>query len=223
MKKSILSITLTSLLATSVFISTSASAVEGLSGNAAVTSNYLWRGLEQTNGDAAVSGGIDYAADSGFYVGTWASNATWADGMTYELDLYGGFGGSINDDLSYDVGFIYYAYPDETSGDADFSEIYGSLSFKSLTVGLAVLTSGEDADAGDTIYANIDYAIELSNEAEVNLHIGSYSGDWLAEDSIDYGVSISKSGFTLGASATDLDGAAGDVKVYVSYSVDIDL
>ena len=143
--------------------------------------------------------------------------------MTYELDLYGGFGGSINDDLSYDVGFIYYGYPDETSGDADFSEIYGSLTFKSLTVGLAVLTSGEDADAGDTIYANIDYAIELSNEAEVNLHIGSYSGDWLAEDSIDYGVSISKSGFTLGASATDLDGAAGDVKVYVSYSVDIDL
>ncbi len=223
MKKSLLSLTLTSLLASSVFISTQASAVEGLSANAAVTSNYLWRGLEQTNGKSAVSGGIDYADDSGFYVGTWASNADWADGMTYELDLYGGFGGDINENISYDVGFIYYAYPDETSGDADFSEVYGSLTFNSLTVGLAVLTSGEGADAGDTLYANVDYSIELSNEAEVNLHIGSYSGDWLAEDSIDYGVSISKSGFTLGASATDLDGGAGDVKVYVAYSIDIDL
>lgn len=143
--------------------------------------------------------------------------------MTYELDFYGGFSGNINDNVSYDVGFIYYAYPDETSGDADFSEVYGSISFSALTLGVAVLTSGEGADAGDTIYASADYAISLNNEAEVNLHIGSYSGDWLAEDSIDYGVSISKSGFTLGASATDLDGAAGDVKVYVSYAVDIDL
>lgn len=223
MKKSILSVALTSILASSAFISTSASAVEGLSANVAATSNYLWRGLEQTGGAAAISGGIDYAADSGFYVGTWASNADWADGMTYELDIYGGFGGSINDDISYDVGFIYYAYPDETSGDADFTEVYGSLSFSALTLGVAVLTSGEGADAGDTIYASADYAFSLSNEAEVNLHIGSYSGDWLAEDSIDYGVSISKSGFTFGASATDLDGAAGDVKVYVSYAVDIDL
>jgi uncharacterized protein (TIGR02001 family) len=221
MKKSLLNITITAILATGA--STSAFATEGLSANVAATSNYLWRGLEQTNGKAAISGGIDYASNSGFYVGTWASNADWAEGMTYELDLYGGYGGNINKNISYDVGFIYYGYPDETSGDADFSEIYGSISFSSFTFGLAVLTSGEGADAGDTIYANVDYGIELSNAAEVNLHLGSYSGDWLAEDSIDYGVSISKSGFTLGASATDLDGAAGDVKVYVAYSIDIDL
>lgn len=223
MKKTILNIALTTALASSALVSTQASAVEGLSANAAVTSNYLWRGLEQTGGDAAVSGGIDYAADSGFYAGTWASNASWADGMTYELDFYAGFGGDISEDVSYDVGFIYFAYPDETSGDADFSEVYGSITFKSLTVGLAVLASGEGADAGDTIYANIDYAIDLGNDTEMNLHVGSYSGDWLAEDSIDYGVSISKSGFTFGASATDLDGAAGDMKVYVAYAVDFDL
>jgi uncharacterized protein (TIGR02001 family) len=223
MKKSFVNIATATLLITSAFTSGTASATEGLSANVAATSNYLWRGLEQTNGKAAISGGIDYASNSGFYVGTWASNADWADGMTYELDVYGGFGGDINENISYDVGFIYYAYPDETSGDADFSEIYGSISFSSLTFGLAVLTSGEGADVGDTIYANVDYSIALSNEAEINLHIGSYSGDWLADDSIDYGVSISKSGFTFGASATDLDGAPGDAKVYVAYSVDIDL
>ncbi len=223
MKKTILNIALTTLLTTTATLSSQAFAVEGLSANVAATSNYLWRGLEQTDGSAAISGGIDYSASSGFYVGTWASNADWAEGMTYELDLYGGFAGDINDSISYDIGFIYYAYPDETSGDADFSEVYGSVSFSDLTLGLAVLTSGEGADAGDTIYANADYSISLGNEADITLHIGSYSGDWLAEDSIDYGISLNKSGFTLGASATDLDGAAGDVKVYVAYSVDIDL
>lgn len=222
MKKSIISLALTSLLASTALVSTQAAAVEGLSANVAGTSNYLWRGLEQTGGDAAISGGVDYAADSGFYVGTWASNASWADSMTYELDLYAGFGGDINESLSYDVGFIYYAYPD-ASGDADFSEVYGSLSFDALTVGVAVLTSGDGADAGDTIYVNADYTFAIAEEVDLTLHIGSYSGDWLAEDSIDYSATVSKGGFSIGASATDLDGAAGDVKVFVSYAIDIDL
>ena len=223
MKRTLLNIAVTSLLATSIFASNSTSATEGLSANVAATSNYLWRGLEQTKGSAAISGGIDYEASTGFYLGTWVSNADWAEGMTYELDLYGGFTGNFNERISYDVGFIYYAYPDETSGDADFSEVYGSISVNSLTLGLAVLTSGEGGDAGDSIYANIDYSIELTNESAVNLHLGSYSGDWLTEDSIDYGVSISNSGLTLGASATDLNDAAGDLKVYIAYSIDIDL
>ena len=40
------------------------------SANAAASSNYIWRGLTQTENKAAVSGGIDYASDNGFYVGT---------------------------------------------------------------------------------------------------------------------------------------------------------
>ncbi|MEW6995346.1 TorF family putative porin [Colwelliaceae bacterium MEBiC 14330] len=222
MKKLITSLAVSSVLATSAF-SFQASAVEGLSANVAMTSNYLWRGVTQNQNDAAISGGIDYAADSGFYVGTWVSNASWADGMSYELDFYGGFGADINDSMSYDVGFIYYAYPDETSGDADFSEVYGSFTFSNLTLGVSVLTSAEGADAGDSIYASADYSLTLGNEAEVAFHLGSYSGDFLADDYIDYGVSLSKDGFTIGASATDIDGADGDVKFYVAYSMDIDL
>ena len=86
---------------------TSTAAYAEVTANAAATSNYLWRGQEQTGGDAAISGGIDYANESGFYAGTWASNASWADEMTYELDLYAGFGGDINENMSYDVGYIY--------------------------------------------------------------------------------------------------------------------
>lgn len=211
------------ILITTSLLATSIASASDWSANAAATSNYLWRGIEQTGGKAAVSGGIDYSDKSGFYAGTWASTADWAPGMTYELDLYAGFSGEISESIAYDLGFIYFAYPDETSGDADFSEIYGNISFNALTLGVAILTSGEDADVADSIYATADYVIALSNDAEIAVHLGSYSGDWLAEDSIDYGISISKSGFTFGISDTDLDGAAGDPKVYVSYSVDIDL
>lgn len=223
MKKSIKYLALVYLTAPSLLFINSAHAVEGLSANFGATSNYLWRGIEQTNGSAAISGGIDYNASSGAYAGIWASNADWADGMTYELDLYGGYTGNINENITYDIGFIYYAYPDETSGDADFSEVYGSISLNNFDIGLAVLTSGNEADFGDTLYANIDYTISLPNEADIILHIGSYSGDWLTDDAIDYGISLQKSGFTLGASATNLDDAAGDLKVYLAYAIDIDL
>ncbi|HCM48052.1 MAG TPA: hypothetical protein DIS98_11315 [Colwellia sp.] len=219
MKKAITTIAMTSLLAAST-ISFQAFATEGLSANVAATNNYLWRGLEQTGGDAAVSGGIDYANDSGFYAGTWVSNA-W--GGT-ELDLYGGFGADINESMSYDVGFIYFAYPD--ADDADFSEVYGSFTFTGLTVGVAVLVSAsaDDIDSGDSVYVNADYAITLGNNAEVAFHLGNYSGDF-STDSTDFGVSLSKDNFTFGVSKTDYDdgGSSDDMKFYVSYSVDISL
>ena len=225
MKQSLLNIALSSALIAGSIAAPSAFAVEGLSANVAVTNNYLWRGLEQTGGDAAVSGGIDYANDSGIYAGTWVSNA----GGGTELYLYGGFGADINESMSYDVGFIYYAYPD--ADDADFSEIYGSFTFTNLTVGVAVLTTAaaDETDALDSIYVSADYALAVGNEAEVNFHIGSFSGDAvdeaLGESAIDFGVSLSKNNFTMGVSKTDYDdgGSSDDMKFYVAYSVDIDL
>jgi uncharacterized protein (TIGR02001 family) len=198
-----------------------------ISANVAATSNYLWRGLEQTNGAAAVSGGIDYATESGFYAGTWASNASWGD-MKTEVDLYFGFGGDISNSVSYDVGYIYFAYPDSVSDENDFSEIYASISASGFTFGVAVLADseagGDGVEFGDSIYANLDYGIALDSGAEVGLHIGDYSGDF-STDSTDIGISVSKDSFTFGVSKTDYDDGAGsdDLKFYVSYSVDITL
>jgi hypothetical protein len=33
--------------------------------------------------------------------------------MTYELDIYGGYSNQYKE-LTYDVGFVHYAYPDST-------------------------------------------------------------------------------------------------------------
>ena len=45
--------------------------------------------------------------------------------------------GKINDDLSYDVGYVYYDYPSEESGeDLGYGEVYASLSFSGAKVGL---------------------------------------------------------------------------------------
>ncbi len=46
-------------------------------GNVGIFSQYIFRGLTQTNGYPALQGGFDYGHESGFYVGTWGSNISW--------------------------------------------------------------------------------------------------------------------------------------------------
>ena len=62
------------------------------SANAAMTNNYIWRGLTQTENEAAIQGGIDYSHESGFYAGTWVSNVNYgpSDVYSYEHDMYAG-------------------------------------------------------------------------------------------------------------------------------------
>jgi uncharacterized protein (TIGR02001 family) len=58
-----------------------------VSANVAFASDYIWRGMTQTDGPA-ISGGFDYAADGGFYAGIWGSNVNFNDGAGSELDYY---------------------------------------------------------------------------------------------------------------------------------------
>ena len=143
-------------------------AVAEITGNATVTNNYIWRGLTQTSNNPAVQGGIDYAHESGFYVGTWVSNVNYgpADIYSYENDIYLGFAGG--DELAWDVGWLYYNYDDEAR--FDFHEIYGSLGWKGFSASLFLLSGTEaeegpaqDFDFGSTYYASLDYGFEFED------------------------------------------------------------
>jgi uncharacterized protein (TIGR02001 family) len=124
-----------------------------LSANVSLTSNYIFRGISQTGGDPAIQGGFDYGHSSGFYLGTWASNVGWIedfqgyDSGNVEIDLYGGFRGSVGDtDFTYDVGAIQYWYPgDKPSGvtSADTTEIYGAAGWKWFTAKYSYYVSNE--------------------------------------------------------------------------------
>ena len=126
-----------------------------LTGNVGLFSQYIFRGLTQTNGEPALQGGFDYSHESGFYVGTWGSNISWLqDGGAYrsggslELDIYGGFKGNFGkSDFGYDVGLLYYWYPGDVNPGcsvgtvscpkADTLELYGALSWKWLSAKLS--------------------------------------------------------------------------------------
>jgi len=203
-------------LATGMFTASS-QAVEGLSANAAVTNNYIWRGVTQTDDQAAVSGGIDFNAKSGFYAGAWASNVKYGS-ATSELDLYAGYGFSVND-FTFDVGYLNYGYP--AGEDLDFSEVYASVNWEFLTVGYNVLADSDaGGDFGDDDYVFADLAFDISDGLELGFHYGSSSFD-SGSDYSDYGISLSKNGFTFAIIDTDKSG--DDMHVAISYSMDFDL
>jgi uncharacterized protein (TIGR02001 family) len=199
-----------------------------VSANIGVTSNYIWRGVTQTNEDPAVSGGIDYAHDSGFYVGTWTSNVDFAD---YEWDIYGGYGGNLTDDVSFDINTIYYAY-DDACGDCNFWEIGGSLSFSFFTAGLQYTVDGEaDEDlpfSDSDLYYYASASFDIAPTWTLGLTLGHYDFDADNDDDLDYthyqvdiGKSVGDFGdftFSFGA-VDDEDSIAGndDLNVWVSW------
>ncbi len=142
MKKSILTIALGATLASSALISTQAAAVEGLSTNVGLVSQYFFRGISQTD-TASASAGIDYE-NGGFSVGAWTADVQ--DGL--EIDLYGGYGGEFGGGVGYSVGFTTYQY---TGGfDTSYNEInlglsYGMFSL-SYNVGEHEVEGGSDED-----------------------------------------------------------------------------
>lgn len=109
-----------------------------LSGNLAITSNYIWRGQTQTGNEEAIQGGLDLAHESGLYIGTWASNISGGS----EFDYYGGYTTELAG-IGLDLGVIAYRYPQSSS--SNFEETYLGVS---KTVG--------SIDTGVTFYSGHD-------------------------------------------------------------------
>lgn len=207
MKKSLLSIALTSLLATSAAVSTSASAVEGLSANVGVVSQYFFRGVAQTS-TASASAGVDYE-NGNFSVGTWAADVD--DGL--EIDFYGSYGNELDNGFGYSLGFTTYQYTGDF--DTQYNEINlgASYSFFSIaySVGTWEVEGGSDQD--------YDF---LALTAEYEGFYATYGtwGDEFDGDYIELGYSTEVSGFDLGvamiANSKELNGGEADESLVFS-------
>ncbi|MCK5728344.1 MAG: TorF family putative porin [Methylococcales bacterium] len=99
------------------------------SASVALTTDYMWRGVSQSNNDPAIQGSFDLSHETGFYMGVWGSNVEFGDQRTsMELDAYAGFsrdldlGGKLPFGFNYDIGVMHYEYT--ASSPANFTELY---------------------------------------------------------------------------------------------------
>lgn len=188
-----------------------------LTGNVGLTSNYVWRGLTQTADDAAISGGIDYAAPFGLSAGMWASNTSFG---SPELDLYAGYGIEFGD-FGVSVGYIGYLYPgiddDPTTlttneaGSSDWAEASIGFSWKMLS--LTYNASKDTWNTGtDSTYIDLGAEFEVAKDLTLALHVGKYDFDeddptqplFVSDDYTDYSISLAAGDFTITYSDTNL-------------------
>lgn len=102
----------------------------GFSGTAAVTTNYLFRGISQNADQPAIQASLGYAfGDTGFSVGAWGSTIDFTDfgdtKSSIEADYYANYAFSI-DNLDVTLGATYYTYPTST-GAWDYDYFEGSV------------------------------------------------------------------------------------------------
>lgn len=80
--------------------------------NIAGTSDYVFRGISQTDNDPTIQGGMDLSYGI-LYVGWWASGLDFdifANSAETEVDWYGGIK-PVWHSITFDFGAIYYTYP----------------------------------------------------------------------------------------------------------------
>lgn len=206
-----------SLLALSACIIPAAAQAEtqvgdfALSANVGLVSDYVFRGISQSDEGPAVQGGFDVSHSSGIYAGIWGSNVDFNDGdeANVEIDYYLGYANEYQG-LSYDLGVLYYTYPGADSDlDYDFVEFAGALGydFDVLALSGSLNYSPEFfGDTGDAFYYAAAVDVPLPYELSLSAHVGYQDVD----DAVDYtdwslGLGYNVAGFDLSLAYYDTD------------------
>ncbi|MFZ6801681.1 TorF family putative porin [Undibacterium sp. Di24W] len=188
--------------------------------NAALASDYRYRGISQTRLQPALQGGADYVNNpSGLYAGAWASTIKWTKdaggGGSVEVDLYAGKRGSLTSDISYDVGVLTYVYPSNgLAVSANTTEIYGQLNYGPAYVKYSHSTTNlfGFANSKNSDYLDIGANIEIDTDLVLNLHAGhqqvknnsiSAYTDWKIGVTKDFGI-LSASLAVIGTNAGEI-------------------
>ena len=157
MRKSLITVAVLGALSASSFVFAAEKEAKSdftTSGSVGLFSQYIFRGLTQTDRDPALQGNFDINHTSGLYLGRWGSNVSWLrdqygvgnqnltnstyykSGGSLEIDIYGGFKSEIGKTgLGIDLGALQYYYPgtertrSEGWAKANTTEVYGALSY----------------------------------------------------------------------------------------------
>jgi uncharacterized protein (TIGR02001 family) len=104
-----------------------------------LTTDYVHRGISQSNGDPAVQGGFNLENEAGFLAGVWASSVQFPaaahpdNPRDLELDYYLGYRLDLGRDWGGDVTFTRYGYPGaDALFDYDYNELRVSIGYQDL-------------------------------------------------------------------------------------------
>lgn len=178
-----------------------------VTGNVALTSDYVFRGVSQTSENPAISAGVD-ATFGDFYAGGWASNVDFGDETDAEVDLYGGWRSELSG-WALDLGGVAYLYTSQPDGaDYDYVEFKAAASraVGPVTIGGAVFYSPDffGASEDEATYLEANAAFSPADRWTLS---GAVGRQWVSSD-LDYNT------WNLGAAYQLTDNLSVDVRYH---------
>lgn len=177
----------------------------GISGNLTFATDYLVRGITQTNEGPAIQGELDVIHENGVYAGVWGSSLNFSeaaieDRAHVEVDYSVGYAQRLRTGTSYGVEWVYYTYPDANGEfNYDFHEVALNLGYEqaSTAFGFTYAYSPESfGEGGQAHYFELKLGHKMAQGVGLNAYVGQqiYSDDEKGgEDYMNYGVSLSYS------------------------------
>jgi uncharacterized protein (TIGR02001 family) len=188
----------------------------GVTSTWTATNDYDFRSFSQSATDPALQASIDYAHDSGWYIGAWASNVDFGTSdPDLELDGYTGFTKTFDNKFGFDVGVVYYSYHAQPDPGVDYYEAYAGMSYDWVKAKLFYSPDfGGDVTPGNTSaeYISVDAAVPLPANFSILGHVGYSWGDYWSKEVTDYsgGVGYTAGKFNLALKYVDNDTSKSD-------------
>lgn len=167
-------------------------------------SDYLFRGVSQTDEKPTLQGEFTWTSAAGVYVGSFASGVDFGSGSPHaEVDYFVGYGHALGDSVALDVSINRYSYPG--ASELAYNELITKATFAdrySATVGY----SNDVWNSGSTgwYYAvGGEWALphDLTLSANVGRNVFADNVAVAAEDYTDWSVAVSK---TMGVATVSL-------------------
>ncbi|MGB5705232.1 MAG: TorF family putative porin [Arenicellales bacterium] len=172
--------------------------------NVKLASQYIFRGIAQSDGEPVIQGDFSLFTPVNIYAGLWASNVKKPWGGVYnkvggdedfEYDLYIGYLGSIpsktgGPDFKYDIGLIRYGFEDDPD-DLTWSEAYIGVSQSGFSAKYSTRIAG--AKMGQYVEARFNGSVK--NLFKYSIHAGHYFLDQRLrgfDDYSDFSIGITK-------------------------------
>jgi uncharacterized protein (TIGR02001 family) len=164
------------VLAAALMAATGTASANEFSSTITAASEYDFRGVSQSAKDPALQASLDFAADSGVYMGAWASNIDFGGAESVEIDGYIGWAYEAANGVALDIGVTRYFYPDDES-DIDYNEFYAKVGYGNY--GVEVWYSPDYGNSGyDTWYYAGTADFELAESWVLNLGLGYQTGQY---------------------------------------------
>ncbi len=142
----------------------------------AYTSQWVDRGVTQTNAHATPQGGLRLDHESGFYIDSWATGVDFGDGTDAEIDLGIGFAKELENGFSYDLSFYYYQFPGAPKGSKSaFWEVIPSVGYDfgpAAWTAAAFLTTRNSGDTGESVYLTTGLSVPITENLSLDANVG---------------------------------------------------